>query len=150
MHTRRNFLTMTAALPAIFTFTAAHAAEPRVYQEDGVAINGYDPVAYFIQGKPVEGQAQFTSDFDGATFRFASANHKAMFDENPAQYAPQYGGYCAFAVANGYTAPTDPAAWSVHKGKLYLSFSRTVRARWALNKRRNIEKADANWPSVLG
>lgn len=150
MLNRRTFLIAAAAAPALAAVTPALAAKPPVYATGSVAINGYDPVAYFTMEKPVEGRAAHTSDWNGATFQFASADHKAMFDADPAKYAPQYGGYCAWAVSKGYTASTSPNAWSVHKGKLYLNFNKAVRARWAISKDANVKAADANWPKVLG
>lgn len=147
---RRAFLIGLAAAPAAFAAVPAFAAEPPVFQSNGVAINGYDPVAYFTDGRPVEGSADHTSVYEGATFRFATADSKAMFDADPAAFAPQYGGYCAFAVAKGYTAKTEPDAWSIHNGKLYLNFNKLIRARWAVSKDAFIADGDANWPAVLG
>ncbi len=151
MLTRRSFLIASAgALPAAaFIANPALAAEPPVYNSGGIAINGYDPVAYFTDGKPVEGVAEFTSLWDGATVQFASAENKAMFDAEPSKYAPQYGGYCAYAVSKGYTASTDPAAWSIYQDKLYLNYSKSVRALWSVNKSRHVNSANANWPGVL-
>ncbi|MEM9436276.1 MAG: YHS domain-containing (seleno)protein, partial [Pseudomonadota bacterium] len=128
----------------------ALAAEPSVYSDGGVAIRGTDPVAYFTEGKPVEGSAEFSFEYDGATWHFASAENRDAFAADPVAYAPQYGGYCAWAVSQGYTASISPNAWSIHEGKLYLNFNRAVRARWAVGKEANIAAADANWPSVLG
>jgi len=150
MMNRRTFLAATAATPLMAAAPPAFAAEPAVYATGGVAINGYDPVAYFTQSAPVEGSAAHTSTWEGATFQFASADNKALFDGDPAKYAPQYGGYCAWAVSKGYTASTSPNAWSVHDGKLYLNFNRAIRARWNISKDANIQAGDANWPKVLG
>lgn len=150
MLTRRSFLVATAALPtAALLSRPAAAAEPPVYATSGIAINGYDPVAYFTEGKPVEGSPDHTSDWEGATVQFSSAENKAMFDGDPEKYAPKYGGYCAYAVSKGYTASTDPAAWSIYEDRLYLNYSKSVRALWAARKRHHIEQADKNWPSVL-
>ncbi len=150
MLNRRTFIAAAAATPMMAAVTPAFAAEPPVYATGGVAINGYDPVAYFTQSDAVEGSADHTSEWDGATFQFASAENKALFDGDPAKYAPQFGGYCAWAVSKGYTASTSPNAWSVHNGKLYLNFNRAVRARWSINKDDNIAAGNANWPKVLG
>ena len=150
MLTRRSFLVATAAVPAAaFLSQPAAAAEPPVYATDGVAINGYDPVAYFTESNAVKGTSDFTSDWDGAVLHFASAENKAMFDADPEKFAPKYGGYCAYAVSKGYTASTDPDAWSIHDDRLYLNYSKSVRALWAARKRHHIEQADANWPGVL-
>ncbi|MEM7718366.1 MAG: YHS domain-containing (seleno)protein [Pseudomonadota bacterium] len=150
MLSRRTFLVASAALPAATLLTRpAAAAEPPVYATKGIAINGHDPVAYFTEGKPVPGVDAHSSAWEGATLLFASADNKAMFDTDPAKFAPKYGGYCAYAVSKGYIATTDPAAWSIHEDRLYLNYSRSVRALWAARKRHHITQADANWPSVL-
>ncbi len=144
---RRTLLGLTAATVALGS--SAFAAKPPVFADGGVAINGYDPVAYFTQSEPVKGDAAFTSEWNGASWQFSSAETKAMFDADPEKYAPHYGGYCAYAVSKGYTATTDPDAWSIVDDKLYLNYSKTVRALWRRNEAANIAKADANWPSVL-
>lgn len=151
MLTRRSFvLTAVVAASAIgLTSEMAHAAEPEAFATNGIAINGYDPVAYFTESKPVEGDPSITSDWMGAKIQFASAEHKAMFDTDPEKYAPKYGGYCAYAVSKGYTATTDPAAWSIYEDRLYLNFSKSVRALWSVRKGSRVRSADANWPGVL-
>lgn len=151
MLTRRSLLISSAAAVPVFALisTPAMAAQPPVFASDGIAINGYDPVAYFTVGKPVEGSAEFSSEWDGATLLFSSSDNKAIFDEDPEKYAPKYGGYCAYAVSKGYTASTDPGAWSIHEDRLYLNYSKSVRALWAVNKSGHIASADANWPAVL-
>ena len=121
-----------------------------MYQRKGLAIDGYDPVAYFTESDAVRGSADFEADWNGATFRFASAANKAAFEADPEAYAPQYGGYCAWAVSQGYTAKIDPDAWSIENDKLYLNFSRRIRRKWLRDVEGNIAKGDANWPSVLG
>ena len=150
MLTRRTFLVSAAAFPAVSLLaTPALAAKPPVYATDGVAINGYDPVAYFAQGKPVEGVPDFTSEWNGATLQFASPENKAIFDNDPEAYAPKYGGYCAYAVSKGYTATTDPSAWTIHEDRLYLNYSKTVRLLWSRDIPGNVAAGDANWPKVL-
>lgn len=150
MNRRAFLIAMAAATPAATLWTQpAFAAQPLVYATENIAINGYDPVAYFTEEKPVEGVAEFSSDWDGATVLFASAAHKEMFDADPETYAPKYGGYCAYAVSKGYTASTNPAAWTVHQGGLYLNYSRSVRALWSARRSSHITSADTNWPGVL-
>lgn len=150
MLTRRTFIaSATAASTALLIPRGAFASEPPVFQSGGIAINGFDPVAYFTMGKPVEGRADLTSDWNGATVQFADEAHKAMFDADPEKYAPRYGGYCAYAVSKGYTASTDPAAWSIYEGRLYLNYSRIVRGLWERDKPGHVARADANWPGVL-
>ena len=114
----------------------------------GVAIEGYDPVAYFTDGKPVEGSSDFTHDWNGATWRFASADNRDMFAADPEKFAPQYGGYCAWAVSQGYTASIDPDAWSVVDGKLYLNYSKGVQKRWESDIAGHIASGDTNWPGI--
>ena len=150
MLTRRTFLGAAAAIPAatLFAQTAA-AAEPPVYASNGVAINGYDPVAYFTEGKPVEGSPEHTVDWEGATLQFASAENKAMFEGDPEKFAPKYGGYCAYAASRGYVANIDVNAWRIHKDKLYLNYSIGVGKSWAKQIDANIAKADEIWPKPL-
>jgi YHS domain-containing protein len=147
-HTRLSLIALAALFAAFIALAAPAFALDPTFNENGTAIRGYDPVAYFTQGKPVEGSAQHTVDYNGATWHFASAEHRDLFTANPEKYAPQYGGYCAWAVANNYTASIDPHAWTIKDGKLYLNFSKFVRTRWALNKSGNIAKGDANWPGL--
>lgn len=128
---------------------AARATEPVHQSWRGIAISGTDPVAYFTEGRPVAGRAEHALEWNGATWRFASAEHLASFRADPERYAAQFGGYCAWAVAQGYTAKSDPAAWKIVGGKLYLNYDRTVQAEWEKDVPGNIGKADANWPGVL-
>jgi len=144
--TRRVVLAGALALAA----TPALAKDP-VYTSifSSIAVSGYDPVAYFTEGKPVKGSSDFTTDYDGATWRFASAANRDAFRQDPERFAPQYGGYCAWAVSQGYTASTDPEAWKIVDNKLYLNYSKNVQEKWEQNIPDNIKKGDANWPSVL-
>lgn len=152
--TRRRLLASAAVLAALPVALAwprpAMAEEPAIFSAGGAAINGYDPVAYFTEDAPVPGDPAFTTLWNGAEWRFTSAENQSRFERDPERYAPQYGGYCAFAVANGYTAKTDPDAWSVVDGKLYLNFNRRIRSRWLRDVPGNIAAGDANWPAVLG
>ena len=117
--------------------------------ENGVAIKGADPVAYFTDSAAVIGSAEFSHEWQGAEWHFASAENRDLFAENPEQYAPQYLGYCAWAVSQGYTAPIDPEAWKIVDGKLYLNYDKRVQERWSKDIPGNIAKADTNWPGVL-
>lgn len=144
--TRRLILAGALALAA----TPA-VAKDSVYTStfSNVAASGYDAVAYFTEGKPVEGSGDFIAGYHGATWRFASAANRDAFLQDPERFAPQYGGYCAWAVSQGYTASTDPEAWKIVDDQLYLNYSKGVQARWEQDILGNIEKGDANWPSVL-
>ena len=116
--------------------------------QDDLALNGYDPVAYFTEKKPVPGKPELTVRHEGATYRFASAANRDAFAAAPEKYAPQYGGYCAFGMASGYKAPIEPDAWTVVDGKLYLNYNQSVRSRWSSDIPGFVTKADANWPMV--
>ncbi|NEQ95749.1 MAG: YHS domain-containing protein [Cyanothece sp. SIO2G6] len=138
-----------AADPCAADPCAAEATLVSFYVEDGVAIEGTDPVAYFTESAPVQGSDQFAYEWSGAVWHFASVENRDLFVANPEQYAPQYGGYCAWAVSQGYTAPIDPEAWKIVDGKLYLNFDRRIQARWERDIPGHIAQADANWPGVL-
>jgi hypothetical protein len=127
---------------------AAPAGAQKVNSEGGPAVRGTDVVAYFIEGKAVAGSPQFSHRWNGADWHFASAANRDAFAADPAKYAPQYGGFCAWAVSQNYTAPIDPEAWRIVNGKLYLNYSRLVQLRWQLDTDGNIAKADGNWPGL--
>ena len=114
-----------------------------------VAISGYDPVAYFTAGRPTQGVATFKATYQGAEFRFANAANRAAFIANPARFAPQYGGYCAWAVSQGSTAGIDPNMWTIVDGKLYLNYNRSVQTRWSADRANLIQAGNRNWPNVL-
>lgn len=124
-----------------------YASEP-VYQTARGALDGYDPVAFFA-GAPVAGRAEVTYQWNGATWRFATEANRAAFARSPEAYAPQFGGYCAYAVANGYTAKASPEAWHIEDGKLYLNFNLDVRDRWLAKKSEFIPAGARNWPAVI-
>ena len=135
-------------LTALFTAAPAPALDP-VYQEPaGLAIKGYDPVAYFTRSKPVKGSTAHTHEWMGAVWRFSSPEHRDAFIQNPEKYAPRYGGYCAWAIGQGYIAPIDPAAWSIYKDQLYLNYNQGIRRRWERDKDGHIRLADKNWPTL--
>ncbi|MEO1590775.1 MAG: YHS domain-containing (seleno)protein [Cyanobacteria bacterium J06632_22] len=135
-------------LEAEFQAQTQQATDPYFVDENGLAIRGTDPVAYFTEGAAVPGRAEFSYRWGNATWQFSSAAHRDQFAANPEQYAPQYGGFCAWAVSQGYTAPIDPNAWRIVDGRLYLNFSPGVQRRWERNIPGNIAQANVNWPSV--
>jgi YHS domain-containing protein len=140
---------LVVVLLAAGTAGLAAAEKPAVFASEGAAIRGYDPVAYFTAGKPVKGSPQFTLQWNGATWHFASAANRDAFRAEPAKYAPQYGGYCAYGAAQGYAVQTDPAAWRIVDGKLYLNYNAAVQSRWVQDIPGYIKAADKNWPHVL-
>ena len=146
----RRFLVAILAAETILAAPITASAKDAVYQSFfGTAINGTDPVAYFPMGKPVEGSSDFAHDWNGATFHFASAENRDLFAASPEKYAPQFGGYCAWAVSQGYTASTDLDAWKIVDGKLYLNYRKSVQSQWEQDIPGNISAGEGNWPKVL-
>ena len=147
----RSIVRFALALAIVALPGAAAAVDP-VYSAgllDPVAIARADPVAYFTEGRHVPGDAEFEAEWNGATWSFASAAHRDAFLAEPARYAPQYGGYCAYAVAHGNTVRIDPKAWSVVDGKLYLNYSRSIQEKWQAKRALFIVRADEIWPALL-
>ena len=144
-----KLVAVLALVLAQFTLTPAWADKAPVYQSgSGTAIDGTDPVSYFTEGRPVAGDAGITHEWNGATWRFTSAENRDRFAASPEKYAPQYGGYCAWAVSQGYTASTDPDAWSIVDGKLYLNNSLNVQKRFNSETQEIIHDADLNWKII--
>lgn len=146
---RTLLLALPAAALALTLPSRASAGTPQIYAEDGIAMDGTDVVAYFTDARAVAGSPDITHVWRGATWRFASEENRAVFAANPEAYAPQYGGYCAYAVSEGYTAATVPEAWTIHDGKLYLNYSKRIQRRWAKDIPGRVKAADGNWPAVL-
>lgn len=144
-HTLTNLL-LAAGLGLAGTATAQYKVWTGWFSD--TAIKGYDPVAYFTQGRATKGSDDFTTEWSGATWKFANAEHLARFEANPEQYAPQYGGHCAYAVAKGDLVKIDPEAWSIVDGKLYLNYSDAIRDKWEADRADFIARADRKWPEI--
>ena len=127
---------------------AGSAGAQQVFVDKGAAIRGYDPVAYFIDGKPVAGSPQFTQRWNGAEWRFASAANRDKFAAEPEKYAPQYGGFCAYGLSQGYKVKIEPDAFTVLDGKLYLNYDKGVQKQWLQDTQGYIVRADSIWPSI--
>jgi len=119
-----------------------------VNEDHGVAIKGYDPVAYFTDNKPVKGSTAHRFAYQGATYEFASAAHRKLFVADPEKYVPQFGGFCAYGTATGHKAVIDPAAFSIVDGKLYLNYNSKVRDKWQQDEPGYIQKAKEAWPTI--
>ena len=139
-----------AAVMVIVSAALAAQDAPVNLGRGSLAVHGYDVVAYVTDGAAVRGRREFEHRWNGGVWRFASAAHRDEFARDPERYAPQFGGYCAWAVSRGYTADIDPAAWRIVEGKLYLNYSKQVQRMWERDVRGNIQKGEANWPGVLG
>jgi YHS domain-containing protein len=132
----------------LFTTLSLFAQKSAVFEKSGKAIRGYDPVAYFTDGKPVEGKDEFVYNWSNANWYFSSQQNLNLFKTNPGKYVPQYGGYCAYGLSRGYKASTVPEAWTIDNGKLYLNYSLSVRNDWDKNRQERIQKADSYWPQI--
>jgi hypothetical protein len=128
--------------------SAAHAAAELNVTPTGLALRGYDPVAYFKAGKPTPGLFDVTAVHKGATYRFASEESKAEFLRDPDRYLPQYGGYCAFGTAMGKKVDGDPEVWRIVDGRLYLNLAPKVATLWQKDVPGNIERANGNWERI--
>jgi YHS domain-containing protein len=145
-----TFITLAIIASTLWAFSPAYAVSPiNTTWLGGVAVKGYDPVAYFVEGKPVKGSGKYEHKWMGAKWRFSSAENRELFAKNPEKYAPQYGGYCAYAVSQGAIADIDPTAWKIVNGKLYLNLNHAVARIWRKDIPGYIVKADKNWPAVL-
>ena len=148
---RQTIIAISLAGAAFSASPAAFAEKPPVYRGlfEEAAVGGYDAVAYFKIGAPVEGKKAFEHKYKNATWRFSTADNLAAFKADPDRYAPQYGGYCAWAVSQGYTAKGDPKAWRIVNGRLYLNYNADIQKKWEQDIPGFIGKGDANWPKVL-
>lgn len=131
-----------------FISLASIAQKSEVFNPSDGAIHGYDPVAYFKESKPVKGDKKYTLSWKSANWYFANLQNLEAFKANPVTYAPQYGGYCAYGLANGHKATTDPDAWSISDGKLYLNYDKDVQAKWKMKQAEYIQTADKIWPGI--
>lgn len=144
----------SATLPAGCASTSTAAAtnpNKMLVNRDkhNLALQGYDPVAYFTDGKPIQGRKEFHSTHAGTTYQFASAQHKQMFDGNPAMYEPRFGGYCGYAASINKVSPIDPNFWEVLDGELVLQHNQKAWDLWHKDVPGNLKKAHANWPGLV-
>ena len=142
---RRFCLESVLGAAALGFAFGAWAAGPLNLDSHGVAIHGHDPVAYFVDGKPAKGRSELSASANGATYWFASEKNLQAFQADPAKYEPQYGGYCAYGLAQGFKPDIDPTAFKVVDGKLFLNLSPAVQSRWLADVPGHIARASANW-----
>ena len=142
----KRLLFVFLALAALSTVASA---KELLNLENGVAIQGYDPVAFFADNRPVKGNAQFQSEYRGAKYYFASAEHKAAFDKEPAKYEPQFGGYCAYGASRGKTVPIKIETWEIVNGRLLLQYDLDVKSKFDKDPQGTLRKADENWPGLV-
>lgn len=146
---RRLKLALLVILVGIALTNLPAGAGERVNKDDeNVAIRGYDPVAYFTEGRPVQGKADFEHEWQDARWWFANAEHRDLFKDDPARYAPRYGGFCSAGMTVGELVRVDPEAWVIVEGRLYLASAKQWRDEFAADAGANIAKADANWEKL--
>lgn len=141
---RLAFKLATLLLSLVLVGCTSLGGEP-IFQDKGVAANGYDVVAYFTESNPVKGKVQYTSHYNNVQWFFSSDKHRMMFEQDQQQYVPQYGGYCAYGMSKGFVVDTDPNAFTILNNKLYLNYSLGVRETWLNDTAVYIERADKNW-----
>jgi YHS domain-containing protein len=143
----KRLLNVTLLLMLISLTSYAQTSGEIFSTTDG-AIRGYDPVAFFLEKKPVKGMTDFAFTWQDATWYFSSKENLETFKSDPEKYAPQYGGYCAYGTAGGHKAPTQTDTWSILNDKLYFNYNKNVQTEWMKDTKGYIEKADVNWPKV--
>lgn len=146
-----SFAGAVAAVLALGVLVRPQSPKPSIFTGyiNGVAVGGYDAVSYFVDDMPRPGRKDLTLTHTGVTWRFANEANRELFQRDPNRYSPQYGGYCAYAVATGGTGEGDPKHWNVVDSKLYLNASQRVKGKWERDIPGYVKKADANWPGVL-
>lgn len=147
--TLRAFPLPTLLFGLLFVGVAAAGEPPINTNRRGLAVKGYDPVAYFDVGEALRGSEDHELDWSGATWRFVSEENRSRFADDPDRYAPRYGGYCAWAVSRGETADIDPTQFKVVDGRLYLNYSAKIQKRWEEDIPGNISRADQNYPRII-
>jgi YHS domain-containing protein len=150
MKLRSLLIAAALAVSPVIAFAPPASAEPAIYtgRFSSTALQGYDPVAYFETGAPAKGSKDFTAEYNGANFQFTSAEHRDAFVADPAAYAPQYGGYCAWAMADGKYAKGDARYWKIVDGRLYLNYNSDIQGKWNVDVPGFISKADSEWSSL--
>ena len=141
---KKMILMLTITLISVVSY----AQNAEIFSSKKGAINGYDVVAYFKESKPVKGDTQFNYQWKDANWYFSNKENLETFKADPDKYVPQYGGYCAYGTSEGHKAPTEPDAWTIVDGKLYLNYNKEVKVMWNKNQDALIKKADKNWTEL--
>lgn len=146
---RVSSITRTGGIAVANPVSESTSPAAAIFSEDGIAIRGTDPVAYFTEGRPIQGIQDYAYEWQGVTWLFANAKHRDLFANNPEAYAPQYGGFCAYGVSQGVLVSIVPEAWAIVDGKLYLNVSADVQQLWQEDIPRYISQANHNWPMLV-
>ncbi len=142
---KKKILILLIAVVSASTFAQTSKSAKHLNTEKNIAIQGYDPVAYFESSKSIKGSDKITTTFQDAVYHFSTENNKTTFLKNPTQYLPQYGGYCAYGMSEGYEAPIQPNAFTIVDNKLYLNYNLETKEAWLKDQKNRIEKANQNW-----
>ena len=149
--TLSSFIKSAIITSALLVSSISYAANIEVNaNQNDLAIKGYDTVSYFTESSPVKGSDKYTAAYNGAIYHFSSESNRDLFKANPAKYAPQYGGYCAMGVAMNQKFDTDPSAWHIESGKLYLNLNKNVQKKWLTDVPGFLETSQVNWTSIKG
>ena len=141
----KRFVMAAVMLAGVIGATSVSA---RDYAHSTPGLSGYDPVAYFMDGKPMKGSGFHTAVYEGVTYAFASEDHQKHFQADPGKFLPAYGGYCAYGVAVGKKFVADPEVWKIVRGRLYLNLDRSIQSKWDKDIAGYITQADANWTRI--
>jgi hypothetical protein len=139
----KAILTISLLLAATTSF-----ADTLQYATENGAIDGFDPVSYFSENRPERGSSNITAEWNGAVWHFTTVEHRDIFLKEPEKYAPRYGGFCALGMAHGGDVPTNPEAWTIWEGKLYLNMIKEVSITWRYNPDKLIARADKKWEAL--
>lgn len=145
---KKQILTFLVVFSTVTTFAQTAVGSTHINLTSKVAIQGYDPVAYFESNKPMEGKKEITAEFNGGIYYFSSESNKALFLKNPSQYEPQFGGFCAYGISEGHESPIKPEAFTIVDNKLYLNYNLKVKEIWSKDRAARIEKATINWQKI--
>lgn len=137
-----------ASLLVLFVLAETAAQKSEIFEKDGMAIKGYDVVAFHTEAKATKGLENFTYRWKDANWLFANQANLDMFKEDPEKFAPQYGGYCAYGTADGHKAPTETDTWTIRDKKLYFNYNKKVQEIWNKDQAGYIKKADKNWVEI--
>ena len=146
--TRRRRIAGPLVTTLLLLGAAMLAQAGEFFEKNGIALDGYDPVGYFSDQKPVRGSTEFTAEYKGSMFHFSTASHRDQFRAAPEKFVPQFGGFCAYGAAGGYKAKIEPEAFSIIDGKLYLNYNAKVQSEWSKDTNGYIAKAEKQWPAM--
>ena len=132
----------------LFVVAAAAYAQNTYFNKNGVAIEGYDAVAYFTDNAALKGSTEYTHEWKGVTWQFKNESNRDKFKASPEKYAPQFAGYCAYGVSENHKAPTLPEAFTIVDNKLYLNYNMDVLKMWRKDTKGRIEKGETNWQTL--